>query len=69
MKREERSEAISGIDPKFILEAETYSWKKRKMKYFWRSGAAVSALLCLVALLQTFLPQQPPGLFTVRACA
>lgn len=69
MKREELSQAISSIDPKFILEAETYSWKKRRLTQLWRGGAAVAALLCLVAVLYALLPQQPAGLFTVKAYA
>ena len=69
MKREELSQAISSIDPKFILEAETYSWKKRRLTWLWRGGAAVAALLCLVVVLYALLPQQPAGLFTVKAYA
>ena len=69
MKREELSQAISSIDPKFVLEAETYSWKKRRLTWLWRGGAAVAALLCLVAVLYALLPQQPAGLFTVKAYA
>ncbi len=69
MKREELSQAISSIDPKFVLEAETYSWKKRRLTRLWRGGAAVAALLCLVVVLYALLPQQPAGLFTVKAYA
>lgn len=69
MKREALSEVISSIDPKFVLEAETYSWKKRRLKHLWRGGAAVAAVLCLAVLLQMFLPHQPAGLFTVKAYA
>ena len=38
MKREELSEVIGGMDPQFILEAETCSWKKRRRERFGRSG-------------------------------
>ena len=69
MKREELSQAISSIDLKFVLEAETYSWKKRRLTRLWRGGAAVAALLCLVVVLYALLPQQPAGLFTVKAYA
>lgn len=69
MKREELSEVISSIDPKFILEAETYSWKTRRRKHLWRGGAAAAALVCLAVLLHTLLPQKPAGLFTVKAYA
>ena len=69
MRREELSEAISGIDPKFILEAEAYSWKRRRRARLWRGGMAAAALLCLVILAQTLLPKQTGGVFTVKAYA
>lgn len=68
MRREELSEVISGIDPKFILEAEAYSWKRRRRARLWRGGAA-AALLCLAILAQTFLPKQAGGVFTVKSYA
>ena len=69
MRREELSEVISGIDPKFILEAEAYSWKRRRRAHLWRGGMAAAALLCLVILAQTLLPKQAGGVFTVKAYA
>lgn len=69
MKREELSEVISGIDPRFILEAETYSWKKRRLERFGRGGAVIAAMVCLAVLLHTLLPQESAGVFTVKAYA
>lgn len=69
MKREELSEAVSNIDPKFIVEAETYSWKKRRIRQFFRGTLAAAAVLCLAILLQA-LPSSPSvGVFTVKAYA
>lgn len=69
MKREEISRAVSDIDPKFILEAETYSWKRRRITRLFRSGAAAAAMVCLAILLHALLPQAPMGVFTVKAYA
>ena len=69
MRREEISEALSGIDSRYVLEAETYSWKRRRATRLWRGGAAVAALLCLAVLAQAFLPRQAGGIFTVKAYA
>lgn len=69
MKREEISEAVSNIDPKFILEAETYSWKKRRIKKLFRGSLAAAAILCLAILLQTLPATSPAGIFTVKAYA
>ena len=69
MRREEISEALSGIDSQYVLEAETYSWKKRRRTRLWRGGAAAAALLCLVILAQALLPRQVGGIFTVKAYA
>ena len=69
MRREEISEALSGIDSRYVLEAEIYSWKKRRRTRLWRGGAAAAALLCMVILAQTLLPRQAGGIFTVKAYA
>lgn len=69
MRREEISQAVSNLDPKFVLEAATYSWKKRRMIRLFRGGAAVAAMVCLAVLLHTLLPRQPAGIFTVKAYA
>lgn len=69
MKREELSEVINGIDPRFVFEAETYSWKKRRLERFGRGGAVVAAMVCLAVLLHTLLPQQSAGVFVVKAYA
>ena len=69
MRREEISEALSGIDSQYVLEAETYSWKKRRRTRLWRGGVAAAALLCLVILTQALLPRQVGGIFTVKAYA
>ena len=69
MRREEISEALSGIDSQYVLEAETYSWKKRRRTRLWRGGVAAAALLCLVILAQTLLPRQAGGIFTVKTYA
>lgn len=69
MRREEISEAVSNLDPKFVLEAATYSWKKRRITKLFRGGAAVAAMVCLAVLLHTLIPQQPAGIFTVKAYA
>lgn len=69
MKREEISEAVSNLDPRFVLEAETYFWKKRWIVKFFRRGVTVAAMVCLAALLHTLIPQQPAGIFTVKAYA
>ena len=58
MRREEISEALSGIDSRYVLEAETYSWKRRRAARLWRGGAAAAALLCLAVLAQALLPRQ-----------
>ena len=69
MRREEISEALSGIDSRYVLEAETYSWKRRRAARLWRGGTAVAALLCLAVLAQALLPRQAGGVFTVKAYA
>lgn len=69
MKREELSEVINGIDPRFVFEAEIYSWKKRRLERFGRGGAVVAAMVCLAVLLHTLLPQQSAGVFVVKAYA
>ena len=69
MRREEISEALSGIDSRYVLEAETYSWKRRRAARLWRGGTAVAALLCLAVLAQALLPRQAGGIFTVKAYA
>ena len=69
MRREEISEALSGIDSRYVLEAETYSWKRRRAARLWRGGAAAAALLCLAVLAQALLPRQAGGIFTVKAYA
>ena len=69
MRREEISEALSGIDSRYVLEAETYSWKKRRRTRLWRGGSAAAALLCMVILAQTLLPRQAGGIFTVKTYA
>lgn len=70
MKREEISELINRIDPRFILEAETYSRKSRRIgTVLRRCGAAAAAMVCLAVLLHALLPQAPSGVFTVKAYA
>lgn len=69
MRREEISEAVSNLDPQFVLEAATYSWKKRRITKLFRGGAAIAAMVCLAVLLHTLIPQQPAGIFTVKAYA
>lgn len=70
MRREEISELINRIDPRFILEAETYSRKSRRIgTVLRRCGAAAAAMVCLAVLLHALLPQTPSGVFTVKTYA
>ena len=69
MRREELSKAVGNIGPKFILEAETYSWKRRRLGKVLRICGAAAAVLCLTILLHALAPRQPMGIFTLKAYA
>lgn len=69
MRREEISEAVGNISPQFILEAETYSPKKRRLAIPFRGGLIAAAMLCLAVLLEIFPALHPADAFSVKAYA
>ena len=69
MRREEISEAVGNISPQFILEAETYSPKKRRLAKPFRGSLVAAAILCLAVLLEIFPALHPADAFSVKAYA
>ena len=69
MRREEISEAVSNIDSRFLLEAETYTPRSRRPAWIIRSGLAAAAVLALALLIHTLPGHLTDNVFTVKTCA
>lgn len=69
MRREEISEAVSNIDTRFLLEAETYTPRSRCPVWIIRGGLAAAAVLALALLIHTLPGRLADNVFTVKSCA